>query len=176
MADIAGLNFFQLDAIYRGLIPDTFDPGFDPDFFNVWCEAIIRARIVGGPKNGKTELRLETLTPPQTVFLVPVRARIETGVLRLPRAAAPAGETPTAPEQAEQEDATGVRLLAKSTDLGLGDGRLIYDVSFGLAKISGSEYQFETRHIEAPTVENYDPEDPLTLVSVDLTTEPDVEL
>ena len=109
MADLAELSYFQLDGNYNGIIPDTFDPGLDPDFFNVWCDVTLGLRVEGGPKNGALELRLTSLTPPRTVLLVPIPARIETGVLRLPRAEAPATETPTAEEREAQDAAEGFR-------------------------------------------------------------------
>ncbi|OCB59681.1 hypothetical protein A5722_04715 [Mycobacterium vulneris] len=166
MADLA-LSYFQLDGTYRGIIPDTFDPGLGPDFFNVWCELTLSLRVEGDPKDNALELRLLTLTPPQTVLLVPVPARIETGVLRLSRAEAPATETPTPTQRAEQEAATGVRMLAKSAALGLGTKKLLCDVKFGQAKILGQQWRFTDFTFEVPTVETYDPENPN---KVDLTT------
>ena len=167
MADLTALSFFQLDGTYRGIIPDTFDPGLGQDYFNVWCDVTLSLRVEGGPKDTALELRLTTATPPQTVLLVPIKARIETGILRLSRAAAPATETPTEAERAEQEAATGVRVLAKSAVLGLGTGKLLCDVKFGPAKILGQDWRFTDFTFEVPTVEVYDPENP---VSVDLTT------
>lgn len=166
MADLA-LSYFQLDGTYRGVIPDTFDPGLGPDFFNVWCDVTLTIRVEGGAKDSALELRLPSLTPPQTVLLVPVLARIETGTLRLPRAEAPASETPTGPERAEQEAATGVRLLAKSTALGLDAKKLLCDVKFGPARIIGQQWRFSDFTFECPTVETYDPENP---TKIDLTT------
>lgn len=166
MADLA-LSYFQLDGTFRGVIPDTFDPGLGPDYFNVWCNVTLTIRVEGGPKDNALELRLTGTTPPQTVLLVPVLARIETGTLRLPRAEAPATETPTPAERAEQEAATGVRLLAKSSALGLGTKKLLCDVKFGQAKILGQQWRFTDFTFEVPTVEVYDPENPTKL---DLTT------
>lgn len=166
MADLA-LSYFQLDGTYRGVIPDTFDPGLGPDFFNVWCDVTLSIRVEGTAKDNALELRLTGAAPPQTVLLVPVLARIETGILRLSRAPAPASETPTPTERAEQEAATGVRLLAKSAALGLGTKKLLCDVKFGPANILGQQWRFTDFTFEIPTVETYDPENP-TLV--DLTT------
>ncbi|MBU8831491.1 hypothetical protein [Mycolicibacterium goodii] len=168
MADLP-LSYFQLDGTYRGIVPDTFDPGLGPDYYNVWCDVTLTLRVEGGPKDRALELRLTGLTPPQTVLFVPVNARIETGVLRIPRQPAPPGETPTAGQYAEQEAATGVRMLAKSTALGLGTGKLLCDVKFGLAKIQGEQWRFSDFTFECPTVETYDPDNP---VKLDLTTVP----
>jgi len=60
-----------------------------------------------------------------------------------------------------------VRVLAKSTVLGLGTGKLLCDVKFGPATILGQQWKFEPFTFEVPTVEDYDPEDPVML---DLTT------
>lgn len=166
MADLA-LSYFQVDGTYRGIIPDTFDPGLGPDYFNVWCDVTLTIRVEGGPRDSALELRLTGSTPPQTVLLVPVAARIETGILRLPRAEAPATETPTAEQRAEQVAATGVRLLAKSAALGLGTGKLLCDVKFGPATILGKQWKFSDFTFEAPTVETYDPDNP---TKIDLTT------
>lgn len=170
MADLVALSYFQLDGNFNGIIPDTFDPGLDPDYFNVWCDVTLSLRVAGGKQDGALELRLTSLTPPRTVLLVPIPARIETGVLRLPRAEAPASETPTGPQRAEQEAATGVRLLAMSNTLGLGVGaKLLCDVKFGPAKILGQTWRFTDFTFEVPTVEpaDYDPDAP---VELDLTT------
>lgn len=160
MADLPGLSYFQLDGTYNGIVPDTFDPGLNPDFFNVWCDVTLTLRVEGGPKNGALELRLVSMTPPRTVLLVPIKARIETGVLRLPRANAPILETPTEPEYDEQVAATGVRLLAKSAVLELGAGKLLCDVKFGPAKIIGQDWRFSDFTFEVPTVEVYDEQNP----------------
>lgn len=169
MADIVGLSYFQVDGTYRGIIPDTFDPGVEPDYFNVWCDVTLGLRVEGGPRDSALELRLTSLSPPQTVLLVPVRARIETGVLRLPRAAAPANDTPTSEEYNEQVATTGVRMLAKSDVLGLGEGKLLCDVKFGAAKIAGQTWRFRDFTFEVPAVDpgDYDTDEP---VQVDLTT------
>lgn len=178
MADIAELPWFLCTANYRGIVPDTLDVGVRPDQFRPWGECVLTPWVVG-PDNkivvGQVERRLVDLTPPMTVLLTPITARIETGVLRLPRLPAPAGETvpPTIGEIAEQQTAEGVPLTANNTAdvLELGALRIAWQVAFGPMTMLGQTYRFSSFYFLGPTVPTYDPEDPDWVPpTVDLTT------
>ena len=85
---------------------------------------------------GAPELRLTSATPPRTLLLIPIRANVESGVLRLPGA-----------------DVDGVDLIATSAILGLADGEdLIATVTFGDTTIGGSSYKFDAVRYVVPTV------------------------
>lgn len=162
MADLP-LTYFQLDATYEGLVGDTGDTGLNPDFFKVYMDLTLSARIEG--RGGDVQILLPTLTPPVTGLLVPIPAQIRNGQLMLPRQPAPSAET----NDPTQELTPGVRLWAKSALLNLGTARLLYDVIPGDASIYGKTYRFDRFTFAAPTVElvAYDPANP---VRVDLTT------
>ncbi len=175
MADLPGLPWFHLTGHYRGVVPDTLDVGMSPDVFLPWGEVTFTPGIADAGNRLDTtvpELRLTDLSPPVTVILTVIHARIETGVLRLPRDRAPAGETtpPTQGQIDEQLAAEGVDLIANAAALQLPDGhRLIWRVDFGDVSMLGRKHRYRGFYFEAPTVTDYgDPE--WTRPSVDLTT------
>ncbi|WP_061004284.1 hypothetical protein [Mycolicibacterium mucogenicum] len=178
MADLAALPWFLCKANYRGIVPDTLDVGIRPDQFRPWGECVLTPHVVDVDNKivaGQVERRLISLTPPTTVLLTPITARIETGVLRLPRLPAPAGETdpPTPGEIAEQQTAEGVPLTANNTAdvLELGTLRIAWQVAFGSMTILGQTYRFNSFYFLGPTVTDYDPDDEdWTPPEVDLTT------
>ena len=178
MADLAELPWFLCTGNYRGIVPDTLDVGIRPDQYRPWAEVTLTPHLVGTDNKivtGDVELKLTGLTPPATVLLVPTTARIETGVLRLPRLNAPAGETtpPTPGEIAEQQAAEGVPLLANDPAdvLQLGTNRIAWRVEFGPMTILGTTYRYSGFYFLGPLVAGYDPEDPeWTPPTVDLTT------
>ncbi|QEA10800.1 virion protein [Mycobacterium phage Weirdo19] len=162
MADLAGLPWFQLTGHYRGVVPDTLDVGMSPDAFRPWGEVVLTplvADTAGRLDPGVPELRLTDYTPPMTVLLTRAVARIETGVLRLPRDNAPAGETdpPTQGDIDEQRNSEGVPLLANSAALQLPEGsRLVWRVEFGPITILGNTYRYTGFHFEAPTITDHE--------------------
>lgn len=180
MADLAELPWFVVKGNYRGVVPDTLDVGMHPDQFRPWAEVTLTPWRVG-PDNRllemDPELRLVDLVPPTTVLWLPTAARIETGVLRLPRLNAPAGETvpPTQGQIDAQNAAEGVPLIANDdTDaLELGSDRIAWRVEFGPMTILGVPYRFSGFYFLGPTVAGYDAEDEnWTPPTVDLTTVP----
>lgn len=175
MADLAGLPWFHLEGNYRGVVPDTLDKYQLPDVFRPWAEVTITPAIAR-PDNkvdvSTPELRLTEFAPPLTVVLTPTIARIETGVLRLPRLNAPAGETdpPTQTDIDEQNAAAGVELLANAPALQLSEGhRLVWRVDFGPMKINGVEYRYNGFWFEGPVVDDFGAEG-WTPPALDLTT------
>lgn len=178
MADLAELPWFLCKANYRGIVPDTLDVGIRPDQFRPWGECVLTPHVINTDNKivvGQVERRLISLVPPTTVLLTPITARIETGVLRLPRLPAPAGETdpPTPGEIAEQQTAEGVPLTANSAAdvLELGDLRIAWYVAFGPMTILGQTYRFNSFYFLGPDVADYNPADPdWTPPEVDLTT------
>jgi hypothetical protein len=178
MADLAELPWFLCKGNYRGIVPDTLDVGIRPDQYRPWAEVTLTPHLVGTDNRiitGEVELKLAELVPPTTVLLTPTTARIETGVLRLPRVPAPAGETvpPTQGEIDEQLAAEGVPLLANDAadTLELGTNRIAWRVEFGPMTILGKQYRFSGFYFLGPTVTSYDPDDPdWSPLSVDLTT------
>lgn len=172
MVDLAPLPYFTATGNYRGIVPDTLDVGYRPDEFRPWGDVTLTPRLAdaGGRLVPATpELRLTALAPPVTVLLLPVKARIETGVLRFARAPAPPAEAvpPTLEEQQQQQTAEGVPLLAMGPALQLGTSKLVYRVEFGPLTMLGRTYTFGPFYFEAPTV---DPA--VTDAVVDLTTVP----
>lgn len=171
MADLAALPYFTARGNWRGIVPDTLDVGYRPDEFRPWGAVTLTALIASSGnilEPDTPEIRLTAQTPPVTVLLVPIAARIETGVLRFARAPFPAGEAvpPTLEEQQQQQVAEGVPLLAMSSALELGTRKLVYRVDFGELTILGRTYRFDSFYFEAPIVA-----DPATTTAeVDLTT------
>ena len=159
MADIAELPWFIAKGNYRGVVPDTLDVGLNPDAYRPWGDVTFTPHTLttatGKLEAAGIELRLEALTPPLTVLLTPVKARIETGVLRLPRLNAPAGET-TPPTQGEidaQNAAEGVPLLAQSEVLELEAGtELVWRVDFAPVTILGAQYTYRGFYFRPPPV------------------------
>lgn len=159
MADIAALPWFVAKGNYRGVVPDTLDVGLAPDQYRPWGEVTLTPHVLttatGKVDAAGIELRLGALVPPLTVLLTPVRARIETGVLRLPRLAAPAGED-TPPTQGDidaQNASEGVPLLANSTVLELDAGtELVWRVDFGPVTILGAQYSNRGFYFRPPTI------------------------
>lgn len=141
MADYDALTYHRLVARYNGIVADTTgffgDPGARPDLYAVNTIAAIKFEVARAGKiiDGPPELRLTAATPPRTLLLVPVRAQLESGVLRLPGALI-----------------DGVDLVAKSPILGLGTDDLIATVSFDAATIAGSTYRFDPVSYVVPTV------------------------
>lgn len=178
MADLAELPWFLCTGNYRGIVPDTLDVGIRPDQYRPWAEVTLTPHLVGADNRivtGEVERRLVGLTPPVTVLLLPTKARIETGVLRLPRLNAPAGETdpPTQGEIDEQQAAEGVPLIGNddADTLELGTNRIAWRVEFGPMTILGTQYRFAGFYFLGPTITGYDPGDPeWAPPAVDLTT------
>ncbi|MCV7255707.1 hypothetical protein H7J86_26430 [Mycobacterium hackensackense] len=151
MADLAFLTTFFVDWQARGIIGDTYDPGFNPDAFKPWCDVQFTPKLIG---QDSQEIPIIEQNPKLTLLLLPVPARLESGVLKAVRGAAPAtGEdTPTADEYNEQRDSVGVPLTAETAALELHDGvHLVYEVKFGPMKINGGTYQFDDFVFPAPT-------------------------
>lgn len=149
MADLDFTTNFTLTSRMALVVGDTYDPGFKPDQFRPWCDVTIEPYLIG---SASTEIRITGQTPKITILLIPIPARIETGVLRLVRQPAPATETPTAEEREAQDDTEGVPLLAETPELELPDGtHLAYRVKFGPMKFGGATYRFEDFAFLAPT-------------------------
>lgn len=159
MTDIAELPWFIAKGEYRGVVPDTLDVGLAPDQYKPWGDATFTAykltTATGRAAPAGIELRLTELTPPLTVVLTPVKGRVETGTLRLPRVAAPAGEV-TPPTQAEidaQNASAGVPLMANSDVLELDAGtELLWRVEFGAMTILAASYTFNGFYFKPPTI------------------------
>jgi hypothetical protein len=159
VTDIAELPWFTAIGEYRGVVPDTLDVGLAPDQYRPWGDVTLTPHVLttatGVVAAPGVELRLTDLTPPLTVLLTPVKARIETGVLRLPRLNAPAGETvpPTQGEIDTQNAAPGVPLLANSDVLEFAAGtELVWRVEFGSVTILGSQYSYGGFYFKPPTI------------------------
>lgn len=159
VADIAELPWFIAKGNYRGVVPDTLDVGLAPDQYRPWGDVTLTPHVLTTATTkvdpAGIELRLEQLTPPMTVLLTPVKARIETGVLRLPRLNAPAGETvpPTQGDIDEQNASEGVPLLAHSDVLEFDEGtELVYRVDFAPVTILGAQYTYRGFYFRAPSV------------------------
>lgn len=146
MSDLP-LTYFQLNAVMQGLVADTGDPGLSPDFFNVYMDLALNPRVEGAGVDD--QLLLTALTPPVTALLIPIPASIQNGVLVLPRQSAPSDEI----NDPTQSTTPGVRLLAKSALLNIGEKRLLYDVQPGPASIYGKTYRFDGFTFAAPTIE-----------------------
>jgi hypothetical protein len=156
MSDLP-LTYFQLNATYQGIVGDTGDPGLSPDFFTVNMDLTLNGRVEGA--GADEQLLLTNLTPPVTALMVPVPASIQNGVLVLPRQLAPSTEV----NDPTQSAIPGLRLVAKSSLLNIGESRLLYDVQPGTATIYGKSYRFDPFTFAAPTVE---PPMPYTLTIV----------
>lgn len=159
MSDIAELPWFIAKGNYRGVVPDTLDVGLAPDQYRPWGDVTFTPHVLTTATNkvdaAGVELRLDGLTPPLTVILTPAKARIETGVLRLPRLNAPAGETvpPTQGDIDAQQSAEGVPLLAGSEVLEFAEGtELVWRVDFGPVTILGAQYTYRGFYFRAPMV------------------------
>lgn len=159
MADIVELPWFIATGNYRGVVPDTLDVGLAPDQYRPWAGVTFTeyrlTTATGKAAPAGIELRLTELTPPLTVILTPVPARIETGVLKLARLPAPAGEAvpPTTEEIAEQQAAAGVPLLANSEVLEFAAGtELLYRVDFSPMTILGGQYTYTGFYFQPPTI------------------------
>ena len=137
----------------RGIIGDTYDPGFDPDFFKVWCDVMLQPRLIG-PAENPYQIRIQNPAHPMLVALTPMAARFETGVLRAVRGPAPDNDTPTSAERAAQNNTPGIPLLAETASLELPEGvHLVYDVVFGFFSINGARYKFDDFTFAAPTTD-----------------------
>lgn len=141
------LTYFNLTAIYEGLVADTGDPGLSPDFFRPYMDMTINPWIEG--RKNDEQLRLTGLTPPVTALLIPIPASIQNGVLVLPRQSAPSNQV----NDPTQSDTPGVRLWAKSSLLNIGSYRLLYDIIPGPCTIYGKTYRFDPFTFAAPTIE-----------------------
>lgn len=144
MPDYDALSFHRVVARYNGIVADTTgplgDPGTAPDLYTPNCTATM---TLGLARNGKRvrltpELRLTGATPPRTLLLLPVRANIESGVLRLPGA---------------DPGVDGVDVVAKSDVLGIGTDDLIATWTFGEVSIGGSVYTFDPVSYVVPTIQ-----------------------
>lgn len=175
MADVNEIPWFRAVWHAGGIVPDTLDSGYRPDYLTPWADVTFTPHIVDGANRvvrGEPQLRLTNHAPPLTLMLVPFAARLEDGVLKLPRLPAPAGENPTPTEVAEQEAAEGVEMVANSTVLQLqAEHKLVYEVSVGTMKLLGKQHQFDPMWFAAPTVDDYvPPPGDWTPPVVDLTT------
>lgn len=146
MADYDELTYHRIIGRYNGIVADSTgpfgDPGTTPDLYTVNMAVSITLGIARGGKIIDTppELRLTGANPPRTLLLLPYRASVESGALRLPGAAM-----------------DGVDVVAKSAVLGLGDDDdLVATVTFGDVTIGGASYRFDPVSYVVPTVE---PED-----------------
>lgn len=149
MADLTFLTTFHADWNAVGITGDTWDPGFNPDAFRPWCDVLITPRLIG---QDSEEIRITEQTPKLSLLLLPVPARLESGVLKAVRQPAPPQETPTAAEWEEQDESVGVPLTAETPALELPPGvHLVYDVKFGPMKIQGGTYTFDDFTFAAPT-------------------------
>lgn len=148
MTDFDALTYHRLIGRYNGIVADSTgpfgDPGNAPDLYTVNMSATIALAIARAGKivSGPPEFRLTAAVPPRTLLLVPIRAQVESGTLRLPGATSLVD---------------GVDLVAKSAILGLGvDEALIAQVTFGDTTIGGSVYRFDPVSYVVPTVEAAD--------------------
>lgn len=143
MADYDQLTYCRLVGLYNGIVADTVgnfgDADARPDLYAPWMDATITVRVAGQAKT--PELRLTDVTPPRTMLLIPITARVEGGIFRLP------GQT---------EGVDGVDIIAKSARMGLGDTPLLCTVSFGPATLAGRSYQYDPVTFVLPTVEPAD--------------------
>lgn len=155
MADLDFLTYATVTATAKGIFGDTWDPGFDPDYFNPWADVTLTPRIIGLPAGYPVnEWRLPDASPPLLLILAPMAARIETGRLRAVRSPAPSTDPPDAGEVEEQEEFIGVRILAETAALDLPDGaHLVYDVAFGDMKINGLTFRYRNFTFAAPTID-----------------------
>ncbi|MCU8693950.1 hypothetical protein OE265_20880 [Mycobacteroides abscessus] len=173
MADINDIPWFKCVGLYGNIVPDTLDSGYRPDHFKPWGAVTFTPRIAG-PDNKldppEPQFRLTAHTPPITLLLVPFDARIENGVLKLPRLDAPAGENPTPTEIDQQRASVGLDMIANSTALQLASGyKLVYQVQFGTMKVLGKEHTFGSFWFVAPTVADFTTEPTWTPPTIDLT-------
>lgn len=147
MADFDALTYHRLIGRYNGIVADTTGPlgdaGTSPDLYAINARATI---TLGVARNGKLstdtpELRLPNATPPRTLLLVPIRAQLESGILRLPGAT----------------DAEGVDLVARSGILGIAPADdLVVSVTFDNTTIGGLSYKLDTVRYVVPTIEAAD--------------------
>ena len=102
MADYSELTYCKLVGLYSGIVADTVgfygDAGQVPDLYQPWMDATITVHVGGSPDT--VELRLIDADPPRTIMLLPIDARVESGIFRLP------GQT---------ETVNGVEIIAKSS-------------------------------------------------------------
>lgn len=223
MADEQDVTKFLLTGHENAVVGDSDDEGVELDAYLVWVPVTISAR--------PEVVYLTGTTPPRTLRLRPIHARIETGVLRLIGGSAAIneeqlvhvtgdpftlswnGQGPTSnlaqttatkvqvrqalealsniavgdvqvvgedggpytvffqnlyagtnvPQMTatnatittvdQGTDNAGVRLVAKTAVLGLGDTPLLYDVTYGRGTINGEEINFEDQNFTfaAPT-------------------------
>ncbi|GAS94448.1 uncharacterized protein RMCC_1414 [Mycolicibacterium canariasense] len=151
MADLSYLTTFFVDWQARGIIGDTFDPGFNPDAFKPWCDILFTPKLIG---QDSQEIAILNQDPMMSLLLLPIAARLESGVLKAVRGPAPATgpDTPTAEQYNEQVDSVGVPLIAETPALELPAGvHLIYRVHFEPMKINGGQYKFDDFDFAAPT-------------------------
>lgn len=143
MADYDALTYCRLIGLYSGVVADTVgsfgDADTRPDLYAPWIDAEITVRVAGQSKT--PELRLIEASPPRTVLLIPVAARVEAGVLRLP---------------GQNTGDDGVGIIAKSSLMGLGDTPLLCTVAFEPATINGRAYQYDPVTFALPVIEPAD--------------------
>lgn len=148
VADFDALTYHHVIGRYNGIVADATgpfgDPGATPDIYTVNMAATFDLAVARAGKlvKGPPELRLTTATPPRTLLLIPIKAQVESGVLRLPGAGSAVD---------------GIDLVAKSDILGLGpDEDLIATVTFASTTIGGSSYTFEMLRYVVPEVDPAD--------------------
>lgn len=148
MADLDVLTYHHVIGRYNGIVADTTgptgDPGTMPDAYTVNMAATFALAVARNGKlvNGPPEVRLTTAVPPRTLLLLPIKAQVESGVLRLPGATSAVD---------------GVDLVARSAILGLDPAeQLIATVTFAATTIGGSSYTFDPVSYVVPTVEQAD--------------------
>lgn len=146
MADYGALTYCRVVGLFNTIIGDTTgvfgDPGSTPDIYNVNMPATLKVWVLGTNRDTVPEFRITGATPPRTILLAPIAARIESGVLRLPGA---------------DEGVNGVDVVAKSDVLVLDDDHpLLLTVDFGDAVISGNTYRFDSITTELPIIQPAD--------------------
>lgn len=149
MTDYDVLTYHRLVGRYNGIVADTTgvfgDPGNYPDLYTVNMSVAIRIDIARAGKlvSRPPELRLTSAVPPRTLLLIPIKANVESGVLRLPGL--------------ESGQPDGVNVIAKSDILGLADDEeLIATATFGDVTIGGSVYKFDPVSYIVPEVAQAD--------------------
>lgn len=140
--DFTDVTQFTLTGHVGAIVADTADAYTDADLYQVWVPVTISAR--------PEVVFLKTAGIPRILRLRPVPCRIDTGVLKL------GGGTPD----------EGVRLVASTAQLHLGEESLLYDVTFGKSTINGVQIDFADM--------NFTFEAPQTDTVVDIATVPRV--
>lgn len=143
MADLPELSYFKLTGAGSGIAADTGDAGPYPDVIGAKCDVWLRPRLIGMSAGA---LSVVTVSRKLLLFLAPIRAQLDDGVLRLSRKVGDPSEStdPHGPD--------GVWMVAQTAALNLPESaRLVIDVEFGSMQIAGSTFRFDAFTFAAPT-------------------------